>query len=550
MDAPEDAAMAPEEAPPNTDEAPNGLPEPDIAPAEAPILVEGVAGVEVAEDGQVGNDGQSDDDIRRIFPVFESPWAPLWTHDPRSQDPLLSDDDAVLVSRGLLRDIVRDGTCPLHLRMQIERALLRTPAGGMSCICRSVPSQACSSTSKFPAAAAASEHEQTNLPAEIVGFCEELADAEGSDPKCINALKGSCLALIVSMLPLTEVLTLRTASSLGLSCAMQRAMSEHHELMKVHNRIRARLWIQRVMEVTKDTPDESQFENQVRSFANDALRRRMEAEMADAKIQMERQILAFQGEVDRRMEEQALRVHTIVEERVQQQLDNILAAEMQKVRTLVEERVQERVRAVVQREVHATVYEVHTKLAALVRENDRLRHAFDEHADDCFRSLVWMVSPNTTGLLARTLRAMWCCRRSFSSFSSWILGRPADRRQDRFRQNLDTLRRISTGNKQEARQLLFPSMGRSQGGACGSSGSTSSGSANDATAAACAASSGATEMQVDSPQEAMAAQRRDEDYDPSDDEDEGPRRLGLAEPPDPDEDEDDDIGEVDEFDLL
>merc|ERR1719473_131252 len=118
---------------------------------------------------------------------------------------------------------------------------------------------------------------------------------------------------------------------------MHRALVGLGELQKVHDRIRARLWIQRVQDLTRDTDDETVFETQVRSFANDALRRRMEAEMAEAKLDMERQIHAFQGEVDRRMEEQALRVHAIVEERVQQQLDGILASEMEKVRILVEE---------------------------------------------------------------------------------------------------------------------------------------------------------------------------------------------------------------------
>merc|ERR1719434_615914 len=173
---------------------------------------------------------------------------------------------------------------------------------------------------------------------------------------------------------------------------MHRATAGHSDLMRVHDRIRTRLWIQRVADITKDTADETLFENQVKSFANDALRRRMEAEMAEAKLHMERQIHAFQGEVDRRMEEQALRVHAIVEERVQQQLDTILAAEMEKVRALVEERVQDRVRAVVQREVRATVCEVQARLVALACENDRLRCAFVEHSDLCFRSLVWMLS--------------------------------------------------------------------------------------------------------------------------------------------------------------
>merc|ERR1719245_2837334 len=124
------------------------------------------------------------------------------------------------------------------------------------------------------------------------------------------------------------------------------------------------------------------------------------------------------------MEQQAIRMHQIVEERVQQQLDAILAQEMDKVRAMVEECVQGRVQAVVQREVHATVVEMQVQIALLARENDRLRTAFQEHLDHsdlCFRSLVWALNPNATGLFARSLRLMWWCRRRFTRFSAWLL---------------------------------------------------------------------------------------------------------------------------------
>jgi hypothetical protein len=163
----------------------------------------------------------------------------------------------------------------------------------------------------------------------------------------IHLCIGPCLSLISAYLPLLELLSLRACGCASLEWAMQRcAVSDRHlgALDKVHDRIRTRLWIQRVSDLNKDSDDETAYETCIRSFANDALRRRMEAEMAEAKLDMERQIHAFQAEVDRRMEEQAVRVHAIVEERVQHQLDAILATEMDKVRTMVEERVQGRVR--------------------------------------------------------------------------------------------------------------------------------------------------------------------------------------------------------------
>jgi hypothetical protein len=221
------------------------------------------------------------------------------------------------------------------------------------------------------------------------GISDELTVISHSTTPVLAKLTGPELALIVARLPLAEVLAVRATSVMGVEWSMHRAVSGLEELKKVHDRIRARLWIQRVADLTKDTDDETVFESQVRTLANNALRRRMEGEMIEAKLHMERQIHLFQGEVDRRMEEQALRVHAIVEERVQQQFDAILVAEMEKVRTMVEERVQERVRTVVQSEVRATVCEVQSRLAALARENDCLRAAFIEHSDLCFRSLAW-----------------------------------------------------------------------------------------------------------------------------------------------------------------
>eukprot|EP00929_Paragymnodinium_shiwhaense_P117948 TRINITY_DN8944_c0_g2_i1.p1 TRINITY_DN8944_c0_g2~~TRINITY_DN8944_c0_g2_i1.p1 ORF type:complete len:821 (+),score=240.09 TRINITY_DN8944_c0_g2_i1:107-2569(+) len=402
---------------------------------------------------------------------------------------LLPDSDMILVQRGLLRDILKDGTCPLHLRMQLERAIAWQQPAEPAAVPSYLPSPACSpavGSSAVPQQAAEPAGESPN-PSPTVGDAasselpqrpKEEDEEEEEQTKlavsgsasftsvwaalsgCLTAkedqpekkvlqkdtnayldsLTVNCMAKIVAMLSLPEIVAFRTTHRAGLSCAMERAIAGHPELARVHNRIRARLWIQRVSDLTKDTADETIFETQVRSFANDALRRRMEAEMGEAKLHMERQIYAFQGEVDRRMEEQALRVHAIVEERVQQQLDTILAAEMEKVRALVEERVQERVRAVVQREVRATVCEVHVRLAALARENDRLRTVFAEHSDICFRSLVWAMSPSSAGLFARGLRALWCCRRRASGMKSWLFGLPPDKRHERLRQRLEQIR--------------------------------------------------------------------------------------------------------------
>jgi len=293
----------------------------------------------------------------------------------------------------------------------------------------------------------------------------------------LNGLEGltgkvepPCLVLVVCSLPLPEVLALRAVSSSCLQWSMHGAIARLGEVCHAHHRIRTRLWIQRLEEINSNTNDETVYDSKVRRLADDALRRRMEAEMADARQDMENRIRDFHLEVDRRMEAQAVRVHAIVEERVQQQLDAILAAEMEKVRVLVEERVQGRVRQVVQREVYATVCEMQAKLATLAKENEKLRTVFLEHLDHsdlCFRSLVWALNPNSTGLFARTLRLIWCCRRRFTRFSAWMLGVPLERRRDILRARLElmhqagALRSAGQGNEGqriEGRQKLLAAL--------------------------------------------------------------------------------------------
>ncbi|CAE8713962.1 unnamed protein product, partial [Polarella glacialis] len=67
------------------------------------------------------------------------------------------------------------------------------------------------------------------------------------------------------------------------------------------------------------------------------------------------------------------------------------------------------------------------RLASLAKENEKLRTVFLEHLDHsdlCFRSLVWALSPNATGLFARTLRFVWCCRRRLTRMTASLLGVP------------------------------------------------------------------------------------------------------------------------------
>merc|ERR1719436_1190833 len=98
-------------------------------------------------------------------------------------------------------------------------------------------------------------------------------------------------------------------------------------------------------------------------------------------------------EVDRRLEEQEQNVRRLVEERVQQELNTILASEVVKVQAMVEERVRERVNTIFRREVRETVRELQTKLDALVEENEVLRDAFAE-ANLRSKCLFWALHPS------------------------------------------------------------------------------------------------------------------------------------------------------------
>merc|ERR1719217_1865144 len=113
---------------------------------------------------------------------------------------------------------------------------------------------------------------------------------------------------------------------------MGRPTADEGALRQVHARIRTRLWMRRIQDITAGTEDETVFETQMRSFADEALRRRMETEMREALENVAQQNRAFEAEVERRMHEQEQRTKIMVEERVQEQLDALLGAEMAKVR--------------------------------------------------------------------------------------------------------------------------------------------------------------------------------------------------------------------------
>lgn len=289
------------------------------------------------------------------------------------------DSDCVVVERGLLREILADGCCPLHLRLRLSRLL-----GGAG-----LPDASKPCTEAYDGDCAASQI------VEVEPNQQALAE-ENKELSVRHAffedLSMHCLATVSANLPLAEVLEVRACSREALQWVMQRGTEEHGPRNWIHNRIRARLWIRRVADVTAGTRDESIFETRLRTFADDALRSRMENEMQEALQTMEEQIHQFQTEVDRRLEEQERHVRRMVEERVQQELDAILASEVVKVQATIERRVRERVGATFHREVQQTVTELETKLNQLVEENDLLKDAFAE-ANLRAKCMFWAVNP-------------------------------------------------------------------------------------------------------------------------------------------------------------
>jgi len=160
--------------------------------------------------------------------------------------------------------------------------------------------------------------------------------------------------------------------------------------------------MRRVADLTQGTKDESVFETRMRNLSDEALRSRMETEMQEALTHMEEQIRAFQAEVDRRLEEQERNVRRLVEERVQQELDTILASEVVKVHAMVEQRVRERVHAVFRKEVRETVRELQAKQEALAEDNSLLSDAFAE-ANFRAKTLFWVLHPMPFLQVATTL---------------------------------------------------------------------------------------------------------------------------------------------------
>jgi len=304
---------------------------------------------------------------------------------------------SVRVPRCLLREVLADGCCPLHLRLQLAKVLADEED-----VCPADPAEA---DRERPLAvgelaliagegAEDGEDYYFREAAKLLAAqeTEQTLSGEGAGKDFLASLPRPCLAVVAACLPLSGLLCVRSCSQDPLQWAMQRVPGSRGEKSFIHDRIRCRLWMHRVADLTAGTKDESVFETRMRSLADQALRARMETEMHEALTHMERQIHAFQAEVDRRLEEQEEHVRRMVEQRVQEELDSILVTEVAKVQAMVEERVRERVSAIFRREVRATVRELQAKLDALAEENEVMRDAFAE-SNLRAKTLFWALHP-------------------------------------------------------------------------------------------------------------------------------------------------------------
>lgn len=287
---------------------------------------------------------------------------------------------SVQVPRWVLKEVIEDGCCPLHVRQQLARAL---------------------STDAVP-----QQHEANS----------GLLSGDGSGDS-------GCAAAIAEFLPLEALLSVRATGASVLGAFMQhlpdgRQSSDEESLRpplaSMHDRIRVRLWLQRLEQLTKGVEDERVFESKVRSMMDEALRRRLEGEVAAAKTLMEEEVRAakanmlqcvqaisdevdrrvrdkvamLQDEFDQRAAEHVKCLQELLQQRVTEQTA-ALRAEVDRRSDLVRAAMEERARAQeeaarclqeevarIRRELETRIAEQEETAAQLARELSEVRASF------------------------------------------------------------------------------------------------------------------------------------------------------------------------------
>lgn len=203
----------------------------------------------------------------------------------------------------LLQEVVRDGCCPLHLRLQLFHAL----QGGDLLTWK---------LDEGKESAASSIETDAHAALAMVGLLGGPVH------------QGCASSALTGYLPLEDLLRARAASSATLCGLMQRVedaeafdqmgeqfmKSARSPIVLVHSMIRCRLWLHRLGQLSRRLPDEQVFETSVRSYVDEALRRRLTAEVEAARSRMEEEVReakatmlqcvqAISEEVDRRVQE-------------------------------------------------------------------------------------------------------------------------------------------------------------------------------------------------------------------------------------------------------
>lgn len=172
---------------------------------------------------------------------------------------------AVPVPRQVIEEIMKDTCCPIHLRLSLGRAVRKAieNRGGITKCHREKDHMGFVTNFLFPSSSTSADVFKTTDKT----LCP------------LTALDPCCLAAIIAYLPLAEVLSLRTGSSEALQWAMMKPVDEICTRLQRHerDRIRARFLMQQIAELTEGTQDETVFQSRLRSYADEAQQRRMEA---------------------------------------------------------------------------------------------------------------------------------------------------------------------------------------------------------------------------------------------------------------------------------
>jgi len=300
----------------------------------------------------------------------------------------------------VVQEILEDGCCPMHLRLQLSRSLAAASASGIAATPAEMPSGLVGPAGvdgRCAAAIAACLAHEDALSLRAVGAgplcgvmqrpvwsegCEVEEEAEDEEEE----VEGRSVCASNG---------LEEAS--GATAAEARLRRNPASLSEVHNRIRVRLWLRRLDQATADSPDEGIFEASVRSFVDGAMRRRLEAEVAAAKASMEgevriakanmlrcveaiseevdrrvtEKVTALQEEFDRRATEQAALLRDLVERRVSEQTA-ALRAEVDRRTDHVKAAVESRARAQedVTERLQEEVHRIREALSARVSEQE------------------------------------------------------------------------------------------------------------------------------------------------------------------------------------